>query len=116
MENEKDIVEFANTLYNNLKSRAPRRTHNLVSNITYQDLGDRIIITISKGVPYARAVNYNWGRRTRASQRRYMNARKDKPQREKNNYLWVERTIQSTANNFFGKERVVNELQGIYTR
>ena len=106
---------FANMLYANLLSACPVDTGNMKANITFQELEDRYIITISnatnsQGVNYARYVNYNWGNRTPSSQSNYQNRRKNKPQKEKQNYLWVEKTIQRTAGVIVGKDGVINEL------
>lgn len=101
---------FANMLYANLVSACPQDTGNMKDNIDFEELEDRFIITISKGVDYARYVNYNWGNRKKSSQDRYKQRRKNKPQKERQNYMWVERTIQQTANVIAGKEGVTNEL------
>lgn len=112
---ENDVGVFANMLYANLLSACPVDTGNMKANITFQELEDRYIITISnatnsKGVNYARYVNYNWGNRKPSSQQSYENRRKNKPQKEKQNYLWVEKTIQRTAGVIAGKDGVINEL------
>lgn len=106
---------FANMLYANLLSACPVDTGNMKANITFQELEDRYIITISnatnsRGVNYARYVNYNWGNRKPSSQQSYENRRKNKPQKEKQNYLWVEKTIQRTASVIAGEDGVINEL------
>lgn len=112
MENDAGI--FANFLYGNLLSACPIDTGNMKANITFQELEDRYIITISnatneRGVNYARYVNYNWGNRTKQSQENYRNRRKEKPQKERRNYLWVEKTIQRTASLLVGKDAVKHE-------
>ena len=112
---ENDASTFANMLYGNLLSACPVDTGNMKANITFVELEDRYIITISnatnsKGENYARYVNYNWGNRTPSSQSNYQNRRKNKPQKEKQNYLWVEKTIQRTASVIAGKDGVINEL------
>ncbi len=106
---------FANLLYGNLLSACPVDTGNMKANITFQELEDRYIITISNatnsyGVNYARYVNYNWGNRTPSNQKNYEKRRKNKPQKEKQNYMWIEKTIQRTANSLVGKDGVINEL------
>ena len=101
---------FANMLYANLVSACPQDTGNMKSNITIKELEDRFIITISEGVDYARYVNYNWGNRKKSSQDIYKRKRKNKPQKERQNYMWVERTIQQTASSLAGKEGVRDEL------
>ena len=106
---------FANLLYGNLLSACPVDTGNMKANITFQELEDRYIITISnatnsKGENYARYVNYNWGNRTPSSQKNYQKRRKNKPQKERKNYMWVEKTIQRTAGSLVGEEGVINEL------
>ena len=112
---ENDASTFANMLYGNLLSACPVDTGNMKANITFEELEDRYIITISnatnsKGENYVRYVNYNWGNRTPSSQSNYQNRRKNKPQKEKQNYLWVEKTIQRTASVIAGKDGVINEL------
>ena len=49
-----DAGVYANLLYANLVSASPKATYNMANNITFQELNDRYIITISRGVPYAR--------------------------------------------------------------
>ena len=108
MENDSTIL--AHLLYANLVSACPQDTGNMKSNITIKELDDRFIITISDGVDYARYVNYNWGNRNKSNQDKYKQKRKNKPQKERQNYMWVERTIQQTASSLAGKEGVKNEL------
>lgn len=108
MDNE--VSKFVNLLYGNLLASCPVLTGNMKSNIEFKELEDRYIITISSGVPYARYVNYNWGNRTKKSQESYMLRRKNKPQKEKANYKWVERTIQRTASSLIGEGSVKVEL------
>lgn len=112
---ENDVGVFANLLYGNLISACPVDTGNMKANITFEELEDRYIITISnatnaRGVNYARYVNYNWGNRNKNSKDNYANKRKNKPQKEKQNYMWVEKTIQRTASSIAGEEGVKNEL------
>jgi hypothetical protein len=102
-------------LYGNLLSACPVDTGNMKANIEFMELEDRFIITISnavnsKGENYARYVNYNWGNRTPGSQKNYENRRKNKPQKERRNYMWVEKTIERTAGSLVGKDGVINEL------
>lgn len=99
---------FANLLYANLISACPVDTGNMKANITFEELEDRYVITISnatndRGVNYARYVNYNWGNRKPSSQKSYKQRRKNKPQKEKRNYMWVEKTIQRTASIIAGE-------------
>lgn len=113
MENNASV--FANLLYGNLVSACPVDTGNMKANIELKELDDRFIITIShatnsKGVNYARYVNYNWGNRKPSNQESYQKRRKNKPQKERQNYMWVERTIQRTAGSLVGEEGVINEL------
>ena len=112
---EKSASVFANLLYANLVSACPVDTGNMKSNIEFKELEDRFIITIShatnsQGVNYARYVNYNWGNRKPSSQESYQQRRKNKPQKERQNYMWIEKTIQRTANSLVGEEGVINEL------
>lgn len=102
-----DAGVLANMLYANLVVTSPKATRNMASNITLEDLGDRYVITISKGVPYARPVNYNWGNRDEASKVRYNEKGLHK---ERDNYKWVERTIEHTFTAMYGKGSVKNEL------
>ena len=113
MENNASV--FANLLYGNLVSACPVDTGNMKANIELKELEDRFIITIShatnsKGVNYARYVNYNWGNRKSSSQESYQQRRKNKPQKERQNYMWVEKTIERTAGSLVGEEGVINEL------
>lgn len=113
MENSASVL--ANLIYANLISACPVDTGNMKNNITIQELEDRFIITVSnavndRGVNYARYVNYNWGNRSSKSQDRYKNRRKNRPQKERRNYMWVERTIQQTTNAIVGEGSVINEL------
>lgn len=113
MENNASV--FANLLYGNLVSACPVDTGNMKANIELKELEDRFIITIShatnsKGVNYARYVNYNWGNRRPSSQESYQQRRKNKPQKERQNYMWVEKTIERTAGILVGEEGVINEL------
>lgn len=107
---DKEISNFANLLYGNLLASCPVASGNMKSNIEFKELEDRYIITISSGVPYARYVNYNWGNRTKKSQESYKNRRKNRPQKERQNYKWVEKTIQRTASSLIGEGSVKNGL------
>jgi hypothetical protein len=102
-------------LYGNLLSSCPIDTGNMKANITFKELDDRFIITISnatnkRGENYARYVNYNWGNRTPSSRDSYQKKRRNKPQKEKMNYMWIEKTIQRTASIIVGEDGVINEL------
>lgn len=113
MENNASV--FANLLYGNLVSACPVDTGNMKANIELKELEDRFIITIShatnaQGVNYARYVNYNWGNREGYSRQSYRKKRENKPQKERQNYMWVEKTIQRTAGSLVGEEGVTNEL------
>lgn len=102
-----DIGVYANLLYANLVSASPKATFNMANNITLEELEDRYIITISKGVPYARYTTENWGKRDARSKAEYEQKGLHK---ERENYRWVERTIEQTFASMFGKENVTNEL------
>jgi hypothetical protein len=102
-----DTSVYANLLYANLLSASPKATFNMANNITLEELEDRYVITIAKGVPYARYTTENWGRRSARSKAQYEKKRLHK---EKDNYRWVERTIEQTFASMFGKESVTNEL------
>lgn len=102
-----DIGVYANLLYANLVSASPKATHNMANNITLEELPDRYIITVSKGVHYARYTTENWGRRSSRSKSQYEEKGLHK---EKDNYRWVERTIEQTLASMVGKDGVSNEL------
>ena len=102
-----EVSQLANMLYANLLATSPKKTRNMASNITMEELSDRYIITISRGVPYARNVNYNWGNRSERSKSKYSNKGLHK---ERDNYKWVERTIEHTFASMYGKGSVSNEL------
>jgi hypothetical protein len=113
VENNTSVI--ANLLYANLVSACPVDTGNMKRNIEIKELEDRYIITIShavndRGVNYARYVNYDWGNRTEKSQDSYSKRRKNKPQKEKQNYMWVEKTITRTLGSVVGEGSVINEL------
>lgn len=115
MQAESNASVFANLLYGNLISACPVDTGNMKANIELKELDDRFIITISnatndRGVNYAKYVNYNWGTRGKSAQQNYQQKRKNKPQKERQNYMWVEKTIQRTAGGLVGEEGVINEL------
>lgn len=97
-----NVTRIASLLYGNLLSACPIDTGNMKSNITIDRIENGYKITISNGVDYARYVNYNWGNRTKASQKSYTQRRKNRPQKEKANYLWVERTINQTLKSAIG--------------
>lgn len=99
--------KYAYLLYTNLIQASPKRTRNMARNITIKELSDRYIITISNGVPYARYVNYNWGNRDGRSKREYMRKGLHK---ERENYKWVERVMESTLQSLQGKGVVTNEI------
>lgn len=99
---DKATADYANMLYSNLRKLAPRDTGNMMRNIEFRELPDRYVIIISTGVPYARYVNENWGKRSKASQTSYMKRKRPVEQKEKRNYHWVERTIESTSRAMFG--------------
>ena len=112
---ENDTGVFANFLYGNLVSACPVDTGNMKANIELKELEDRYIITISyatndRGVNYARYVNYNWGNRNKNNQQNYQQRRKNKPQKERQNYMWIEKTIERTASSLVGEDGVINEL------
>lgn len=102
-----DIGVYANLLYANLVSASPKATFNMANNITLEELEDRYVITIAKGVPYARYTTENWGKRSGRSKAKYEEKGLHK---EKDNYKWVERTIEQTFTSMAGKESVINEL------
>lgn len=102
-----DTGVYANLLYANLVSASPKATFNMANNISFDELPDRYIITISKGVPYARYTNENWGNRSARSKAQYEEKGLHK---EKDNYRWVERTIEQTLASMVGKDGVSNEL------
>jgi hypothetical protein len=97
--------QFANLLLANLIQASPKRTGNMARNIKMTTNPNYYRITIAKGVPYARAVNYNWARRDDESKKSYEERGLHK---EKENYMWVERVIKATANSMGGVVR--NEL------
>lgn len=102
-----DVTLYANLLYANLLISAPKATRNLANNITFEEFEDRYVITISNGVPYARYTNENWGKRDGKSKTNY---EKRGLHKEKDNYRWVERTIQQTFASLVGEDGVINEL------
>lgn len=102
-----DIGAYANLLYANLVSASPKATYNMANNITLEELSDRYVITIAKGVEYARYTTENWGRRSSRSKAEY---EKKGLHKEKDNYRWVERTIEQTFTSMVGKDGVSNEL------
>ena len=102
-----DTGVYANLLYANLVSASPKATFNMANNITFKELPDRYIITIASGVPYARYTTENWGRRSSRSKSEY---EKKGLHKEKDNYRWVERTIEQTLTSIVGKDGVSNEL------
>lgn len=102
-----DIGVYANLLYANLVSASPKATYNMANNITLEELSDRYVITIAKGVDYARYTTENWGRRSSSSKAEY---EKKGLHKEKDNYRWVERTIEQTFTSMVGKDGVSNEL------
>ena len=102
-----DTGVYASLLYANLVSASPKATYNMANNITLEELEDRYIITISKGVPYARYTTENWGKRSARSKQNYEEKGLHK---EKENYRWVERTIEQTLSSMVGKDGVINEL------
>lgn len=102
-----DAGVYANLLYANLVSASPKATYNMANNITFQELNDRYIITISRGVHYARYTTENWGKRSARSKNEY---EKKGLHKEKDNYRWVERTIEQTLASIVGEDGVRNEL------
>lgn len=102
-----DIGVYAYLLHANLIVASPKATRNMANNITLQELEDRYIITIANGVPYARYTNENWGKRSAKSKSDYENKGLHK---ERENYRWVERTIEQTLTSMVGKDGVTNEL------
>ena len=98
---------YAYLLHANLVSASPKATYNMANNITLEELEDRYIITISEGVPYARYTNENWGKRSNRSKIKYEEKGLHK---EKDNYRWVERTIEQTFTSMVGKDSVESEL------
>ena len=102
-----DTAIYANLLYANLVSASPKATYNMANNITLEELEDRYIITISKGVPYARYTTENWGKRSSKSKAEYEAKGLHK---ERENYRWIEKTIEQTFTSMIGKESVINEL------
>ena len=112
---ENDAGVFANLLYGNLVSACPVDTGNMKANIELKELEDRFIITVSyarndRGVNYSKYVNYNWGNRSKSGQQNYRKKRENKPQKERQNYMWVEKTIKRTASGLVGEEGVIDEL------
>ena len=99
--------KYAQLLFTNLVQASPKRTRNMARNITLREYEDRYIITISNGVPYARYVNYNWGNRSAESKKQY-NAKGLHKERE--NYKWIERVLETTLASLQGKGVVNNEL------
>jgi hypothetical protein len=102
-----DTGVYANLLYANLAVASPKATLNMVNNITLEEFEDRYVITIAKGVPYARYTTENWGKRDGRSKAQY---EKKGLHKEKDNYRWVERTIEQTFSSMVGKDSVINEL------
>lgn len=127
---DEDIIEkYAYLLYTNLAIASPKRTRNMARNITMKEYSDRWIITISNGVPYAWYVNYNWGTRknkfgkveinaygkdgitkTRKNWKTQEEYNKTSLHKERENYKWVERTIEETMRSLQGRGVVNNEL------
>lgn len=101
------IEQYVNLLLANLTAQSPAQTGNMCNNITLEEFEDRYEIVISKGVPYAYYVNYNWGNRDDESKKWY-EARGLHKERE--NYQWVERVIQSTSATLVGEGSVNSEL------
>jgi hypothetical protein len=101
------IEELVNLLVANLKAQAPKNSGNMADNITLEEFEDRYEIVISKGVPYAYYVNYNWGNRDAQSKQQYEAKGLHK---EKENYQWVERCIQATSETLIGKGSVKSGL------
>lgn len=104
---EETISKYAYLLYTNLVQASPKRTRNMARNITIKEYNDRYIITISNGVPYARYVNYNWGNRDDRSKREYIRKGLHK---ERENYKWVEKTMENTLISLHGRGVVSNEI------
>lgn len=102
-----DTAVYASLLYANLVSASPKATFNMANNITLEEFEDRYVITVSKGVPYARYTTENWGKRDSKSKANYEARGLHK---EKDNYRWVERTIEQTMASMVGKDGVTNEL------
>lgn len=102
-----DTGVYVNLLYANLAVASPKATLNMVNNITLEEFEDRYVITIAKGVPYARYTTENWGKRDSKSKAQYEEKGLHK---EKDNYRWVERTIEQTFASMVGKDSVINEL------
>lgn len=102
-----DVGVYVNLLYANLVSASPKATYNMANNITLEELQDRYIITVAKGVPYARYTTENWGKRSSKSKNEYEAKGLHK---EKDNYRWVERTIEQTFSSIFGEGGITNEL------
>lgn len=102
-----DITWYANLLYANLLIASPKATRNMANNITFEEFEDRYVITIAKGVPYARYTNENWGKRSAESKANY---NKKGLYKEFINYQWVERTIEQTLASLVGEDGVINEL------
>lgn len=98
-----EVSNLAYLLLSNLIASSPKRTRALADNITMKELEDRYVITISNGVPYARNTNYNWGNRTGKSKADYEARGLHK---EKENYLWVERTIEQTMSSIVGRSNL----------
>lgn len=94
---------FINLLFATLVQVAPKDTENMRNKITmyyYKGNGDGIYarIIISPGVPYARTTNeWNYPSPTRKD---------GKPSKQYYNWLWVDRTITTTA-------EIIAEAQGV---
>lgn len=102
-----DTGIYANLLYANLVSVSPKATFNMANNITLEEFEDRYIITIAKSVPYARYTTENWGNRSARSKAEYEAKGLHK---ERDNYRWVERTIEQTLASMIGNGGVNSEL------
>lgn len=113
MDETNEISNFANNLYANLKAVCPKDTGKMRNSITIEDLGDRYLITVSEavnkdGINYSAYVNYNWGARSNRKKQKYI--KKGTRHKERDNYKWVERTIEHTWVSMYGKGSVSNEL------
>ena len=97
--------QFVNLLFANLVQACPKKTGNLARQIRLMTTPSYYKIVISEGVPNARAVNYNWARRDEENRKNYEQRGLHK---EKDNYRWVERIINTTAMSTGGV--VKNEL------
>lgn len=97
------IEDLVNLLLANLIASAPKHTGNMARNIQLEELENEYVITIASGVPYSYYVNYNWGNRDAKSKREYEERNLHK---EKENYQWVEKVLQSTSETLVGKGSV----------